>query len=122
MKMFFAMGMTWLAEGVASAIDFAGHEGNAAFGSGNDVVNICKIIISLQGLIMFCVIVLDTAALRSIKRTLFGGTVEENSASMRSSRGKPTQMSQMSKTSSIKQSIKNRINGGTRGDVKIAGD
>ena len=31
-------------------------------------------------------------------------------------------MSQMSKTSSIKQSIKNRINGGTRGDVKIAGD
>ena len=49
MKMFFAMGMTWLAEVVAFAIDWFGHpEGNAAFGSGNDIVNICKIIISLQ--------------------------------------------------------------------------
>ena len=47
MKMFFAMGMTWLAEVVAFAIDW-GHAGNAAFGSGNDIVNFCKIIISLQ--------------------------------------------------------------------------
>ena len=47
MKMFFAMGITWLAEVVAFAIDY-GHGGNAAFGSDNNIVNICKIIISLQ--------------------------------------------------------------------------
>ena len=47
MKMFFAMGITWLAEVVAFAIDW-GHADKAAFGTGNDIVNVCKIVISLQ--------------------------------------------------------------------------
>ena len=65
MKMFFAMGITWLAEVVGFAIDWLG-QGNAAFGSGNDVVNFCKIVISLQVNLVLCFAVTGRDTLRVV--------------------------------------------------------
>ena len=61
-KMFFAMGITWLAEAVSHGLEWAYKPADVKY-----IVLCFKIINSLQGLILFCVIVIDNKMIDLIK-------------------------------------------------------
>ena len=66
-KMFFAMGITWFAEAISHVLEWAYKPQDVKY-----IVLFFKIINSLQGLILFCVIVFDSAMIDKIKHVVCG--------------------------------------------------
>lgn len=84
-KMFFAMGVTWLAETISHALEWAYGAKAVRY-----PVTVFKIINSLQGFILFCVIFFDATMIAKIKKRFFGIEPTRQSASSSSTAGTQT--------------------------------
>jgi hypothetical protein len=114
-KMFFAMGITWLTEVIAHALDWSYGPKNV-----RPVVTTFKIINSLQGLILFCVIVFDAATIKAIKHKLQGTVPTRSSLSTTGSRVSKRRATSMSRISSMFKSVGSRKKGGKNGGEQEA--
>lgn len=85
------MGITWLAEIVSHAIDV--FYGRVKF---RYIISVFKIINALQGVILFVVIVFDTATITLIKQKLFGIQPPSRNSHSRVSAARPSRTSMTS--------------------------